>query len=158
MKQLSDYVDILVVVPFCLGYLWAAGKFCMKFLGASKRRERLFLIISFCSLLLRNILGRRYPDLYSFFAVSGSIFFVGLVMLFFRSDREKRIFGGLYSDNGYKAGIRVLRFSFRLSDAVFSTYGKKDSGTAFWRLGRRTGQRYWLLLCHICDIFDVQTS
>ena len=91
MKQLSDYVDILVVVPFCLGYLWAAGKFCMKFLGASKRRERLFLIISFCSLLLRNILGRRYPDLYSFFAVSGSIFFVGLVMLFFRSDREKRI-------------------------------------------------------------------
>ena len=91
MKQLSDYVDILVVVPFCLGYLWAAGKFCMKFFGASKRRERLFLIISFCSLLLRNILGRRYPDLYSFFAVSGSIFFVGLVMLFFRSDREKRI-------------------------------------------------------------------
>ncbi len=91
MKQLSDYVDILVVVPFCLGYLWAAGKFCMKFLGASKKRERLFLIISFCSLLLRNILGRRYPDLYSFFAVSGSIFFVGLVMLFFRSDREKRI-------------------------------------------------------------------
>ena len=91
MKQLSDYVDILVVVPFCLGYLWAAGKFCMKFLGASKRRERLFLIISFCSLLLRNILGRRYPDLYSFFAVSGSIFFVGLVILFFRSDREKRI-------------------------------------------------------------------
>ena len=91
MKQLSDYVDILVVVPFCLGYLWAAGKFCMKFLGASKRRERLFLIISFCSLLLRNILGRRYPDLYSFFAVSGSIFFVGLVILFFQSDREKRI-------------------------------------------------------------------
>ena len=91
MKQLSDYVDILVVVPFCLGYLWAAGKFCMKFLGTSKRRARLFLIISFCSLLLRNILGRRYPDLYSFFAVSGSIFFVGLVILFFQSDREKRI-------------------------------------------------------------------
>ena len=51
----------------------------------------MFLIISFCSLLLRNILGRRYLDLYSFFAVSGSIFFVGLVILFFRSDREKRI-------------------------------------------------------------------
>ena len=91
MKQLSDYVDILVVAPFCLGYLWAAGKFCMKFLGASKRRERLFLMSSFCSLLLRNILGRRYPNLYSFFTVSGSIFFVGLVILFFQSDREKRI-------------------------------------------------------------------
>ena len=91
MKQLSDYADILIVAPFCLGCLWAADKFCMKFLGTSKRRARLFLIISFCSLLLRNILGRRYPDLYSFFAVSGSIFFVGLVILFFRSDREKRI-------------------------------------------------------------------
>ena len=91
MKQLSDYADILIVAPFCLGCLWAADKFCMKFLGASKRRERLFLMSSFCSLLLRNILGRRYPDLYSFFAVSGSIFFVGLVILFFRSDREKRI-------------------------------------------------------------------
>ena len=54
MKQLSDYVDILVVVPFCLGYLWAAGKFCMKFLGASKKRERLFLIIS---LLTDNVHG-----------------------------------------------------------------------------------------------------
>ena len=91
MKQLSDYADILIVAPFCLGCLWAADKLCMKFLGTSKRRARLFLIISFCSLLLRNILGRRYPDLYSFFAVSGSIFFVGLVILFFRSDREKRI-------------------------------------------------------------------
>lgn len=48
MKQLSDYADILIVAPFCLGYLWAADKFCMKFLGTSKRRERLFLIISFC--------------------------------------------------------------------------------------------------------------
>ncbi len=96
MKQLSDYADILIVVPFCLGCLWAADKFCMKFLGTSKRRARLFLIISFCSLLLRNILGRRYPDLYSFFAVSGSIFFVGLVILFFSQIGEKRILAALY--------------------------------------------------------------
>ena len=31
MNQLSDYTDILIVAPFYLGYLWAAGKFCKKF-------------------------------------------------------------------------------------------------------------------------------
>ena len=39
MNQLSKYVDILSVAPFYLGYLWAADKFCKKFLGTSKRRE-----------------------------------------------------------------------------------------------------------------------
>ena len=58
MKQLVDYIDILIVAPFFLGYLWVADKFCKKFLGASKRREQLFLILSFCSWLFRNILGR----------------------------------------------------------------------------------------------------
>lgn len=91
MKQLLDCTDILIMAPFCLGYLWAADKFCEKFLGASKRREWLFLVFSFCSWLLRNILGRLYSILYIFSVLSGPIFFMGLVMLLFRSDREKRI-------------------------------------------------------------------
>ncbi len=48
MKQLLDFVDIFIIAPFFLGYLWAADKFCKKFLGASKRREGLFLIFAFC--------------------------------------------------------------------------------------------------------------
>ncbi len=91
MKQLLDCTDILIVAPFVLGYLWAADKFCKKILGASKRRERLFLIISFCGWLFWNILGRLSFVLYSFSVLLSPIFFIGLVMLLFQSDREKRI-------------------------------------------------------------------
>ncbi len=35
MNQLSDYAGILIVLPCYMGYLWAADKFCEKFLGVS---------------------------------------------------------------------------------------------------------------------------
>ncbi len=91
MKQLYNCTDILIVAPFYLGYLWAADKFCKKFLGASKWRERLFLLLSFCGWLFGNILGRLYPALYPFSVLSGPVIFMGLVVLLFRSDKEKRI-------------------------------------------------------------------
>ena len=91
MKLLSDYMDILIVLPFCLGVLWAADQFCRKFLGISRRREWLFLILVCCGWLLRNMLGRMSFGLYSFLMLSRSVFFVGLVMLLFRSEWEKRI-------------------------------------------------------------------
>ncbi len=91
MKQFLDCIDILIVAPFFLGYLWAADKFCKRFLGASKRREALFLILSFCGWLFCNILGQMSFVLYSFSVLLSPIFFMGLVMLLFRSDREKRM-------------------------------------------------------------------
>ncbi len=91
MNQLSDYTDILIVAPFYLGYLWAAGKFCKKFLGASKRRERLFLPVSFCGWLLCGILGRLSFVLYAFSVFLYPACFIGLVVLLFQSDRGKRI-------------------------------------------------------------------
>ncbi len=91
MKQLSDYTDMIIMAPFCLGYLWAADQFYKKFLGASKRREQLFLALSFCGWLLRNVLGRRSSWLYLFFALSGPVVFMGLVVALFQSDKEKRI-------------------------------------------------------------------
>ncbi|MDE7428418.1 MAG: GHKL domain-containing protein [Lachnospiraceae bacterium] len=91
MKQLSDCTDILIVAPFVLGYLWAADKFCVKILGASKKGERLFLILSFCSWLFSSILSRLYSSLYIFSVLLGPVFFMGLVVLLFQSDREKRI-------------------------------------------------------------------
>ena len=91
MKQLLGCTDILIVAPFVLGYLWAADKFCKKILGASKRRERLFLILSFCGCLFSSILSRLYSSLYIFSVLLKPIFFMGLVVLLFRSDREKRI-------------------------------------------------------------------
>ncbi len=91
MKQLLDCIDILIVAPFFLGYLWAADKFCKKFLGASKGREALFLILSFCGWLFCNILGQMSFILHTFSVLLRPIFFMGLVMLLFQSGREKRI-------------------------------------------------------------------
>ena len=91
MKQLSDCTDFLIVAPFYLGYLWAADKFCKKFLGASKRRERLFLPVSFCGWLICGILGRLSFVLYAFSVFLYPACFIGLVVLLFQSDRGKRI-------------------------------------------------------------------
>lgn len=91
MKQLLDCTDILIVAPFYLGYLWAADKFCKKFLGASKRREWLFMSLSFCCWLFLSIFGRLSPVRYTFSVLLSPIFFMGLVVLLFWSDREKRI-------------------------------------------------------------------
>ena len=91
MKLLLDFADILIVAPFYLGYLWAADKFCKKFLGASRRREGLFLVFSFCGWLFCNMLGRISFTLYTISALLRPVFFMGLVMLLFQSAREKRI-------------------------------------------------------------------
>ncbi len=91
MKQILDNADILIIAPFFLGYLRAADIFCKKILGTSKRREWLFLFFSFCGWLFCNIVGRSYSVLYIFSMMLSHIFFMGLVMLLFQSDKEKRI-------------------------------------------------------------------
>lgn len=91
MTQLLDCIDIFIVAPFFFGYLWAADKFCKKFLGTSRMGEWLFLIFSFCGWLFCNIMGRLSFTLYTFSVLLYPVFFVGLVVLLFRSDREKRI-------------------------------------------------------------------
>jgi len=94
MKQLLDYADILIAAPSYLGWLWAADKFCKKFLGASKKNELLFIFLSFCGSLFMDIVSRRYAVLYILSLVLNPInpiFFMALVLLLFRSDREKRI-------------------------------------------------------------------
>lgn len=91
MKQFLDCADILIMALCYLGYLCAADKFCKKFLGASRKNELLFLFCSFCGCLLMNIAGRRYAVLYIFSLVLNLVFFMGLVLLLFQSDKEKRI-------------------------------------------------------------------
>ena len=91
MSQISDYADILINAPFYLGYLWAADKFCKKFLGGSKGRELLFVFFSFCCWLFWNVNIRSYSIPYIFYAAVDSVFFIGMVLLCFKADREKRI-------------------------------------------------------------------
>lgn len=91
MKQLLECTDILIMAPFYLGYLWAADKFCRKFLGASKGRERLFLIFSFCGWLFGNIVNRWYPAPQIIYVMLYNILFMGLVLLLFQAGWEKKI-------------------------------------------------------------------
>jgi len=91
MKQIAGYTDILTIAPFYLWDVWASDKFCKKYLGASKKNERLFIFLSFMGWLFLNIMGRRYSVLYIFSVMLNPILFMGLVMLLFRSEREKRI-------------------------------------------------------------------
>ena len=91
MNQISDCVDILISLPFYLGYLWAADKFCKKFLGISPKREWLFLTLPFCGWLLNNLLCRLYVMPYIFCVLSARICFMVLVLLLFQSEWEKKI-------------------------------------------------------------------
>lgn len=91
MNQFSEYAGILIVLPCYMGYLWAADKFCKKFLGASRKKEWLFLILSFYGWLLKNILCQLYAASYIFGALSAHICFMALVLLLFQSDWEKKI-------------------------------------------------------------------
>ena len=152
MKQLLDYIDILIVAPFFMGYLWAADKFCKKFLGTSKRRELLFLIFSFCGWLFRNILSRLYSGLYVFSVLSGTIFFIGLVVLFFRSDREKRI---LAASMLMVSGRLVADFcaSFLSCLELFFLHTVKKIPEPFskdWVIGLISGVGYCFAILAIC--------
>ncbi|MCM1499793.1 MAG: GHKL domain-containing protein [Clostridium sp.] len=90
MKLVLDNIDLCLIAPFYFGYICAAGKFCKKYLSASKKNEILFVVLSFGAWLLWNIADRRYFFPYFFSAVPNIVFFVALVR-FFQSDREKRI-------------------------------------------------------------------
>ena len=61
MKQIAGYIDILIMAPFYFGYIWAAYKFCKKYLGTTKKKELLFLFFSIGGWLLLNI-GSLYVD------------------------------------------------------------------------------------------------
>ncbi|MEY8338510.1 ATP-binding protein [Lachnospiraceae bacterium 62-35] len=91
MKYILDYADLLIDVSGYLGYIWAADKFCKKYLEASKKNELLFMIFSISGWLLMNIGNRRYLIPHIFFMMLSHIFFMGLVLLLFRAEREKKI-------------------------------------------------------------------
>ncbi len=91
MKQILDHADLLIMAPCCLGYLWAADRFCKKFLGASKKKELLFVMASFCGGLFLSVVNRQYPVPYIVSMLLGHIFFMGLVLLLFQANRNKKI-------------------------------------------------------------------
>ncbi|MCM1092128.1 MAG: GHKL domain-containing protein [Butyrivibrio sp.] len=90
MNWILENVDFVLSAPFYLGYILAVDKFCKKYLGVSKRNELMFVIVSFGSWLLWNIVDRLNNIPYPFSVAHGVIFFAVLVLLF-QSEWEKRI-------------------------------------------------------------------
>ena len=131
MKQLLDFVDIFIIAPFFLGYLWAADKFCKKFLGASKRREGLLWLAAlyyFGSDVFRSVY---------FFCADTSCILYGIGDAAIPVRQGKKDSGCIRADGGCKAGNKFLRFFFIMSGTVFPAHGKKDSGTIWQRMDRR---------------------
>ena len=58
MKELADCLDILIMTPFYLGYIWAACRFCRRFLGRSHMKGLPFLFFFFGGWLFLSIADR----------------------------------------------------------------------------------------------------
>ena len=84
MKLISE-------ILYCFGCLWAADKFCKRLLGISKRNELLFMIFYCGGRLFLELARRRCPVPYIFLVLSNHMFFMGLVLLLFRADVEKKM-------------------------------------------------------------------
>jgi len=91
MKQFSNYADILLTMPCYLLYSWIAGQFCKKHLETSKKRETLFVFLSFGGWLLLDI-GSRLAFLPYICAVTlEHLWLMGLVLWLFQAGREKKM-------------------------------------------------------------------
>ena len=84
-------MKLISVILYCFGCLWAADKFCKRLLGISKRNELLFMIFYCGGRLFLELAGRRCPVPYIFLVLSDHMFFMGLVLLLFRADVEKKM-------------------------------------------------------------------
>lgn len=152
MKRLSDCTDILIMAPFCLGYLWTAGKFCKKFLGASQKREWLFVILSFCGWLFCNISGRLSFILYTFFVLLRPALFTGLVVLLFGSDREKRLLAASILVTAARlAGDAATSFLSCLELLFLHLVkGIPEPFSTDWTIGLMSGSGYCFAILAIC--------
>lgn len=88
MKELADCLDILIMTPFYLGYIWAACRFCRRFLGRSHMKGLPFLFFSLGGWLFLSIADRYSPV---FLGAAEHALFTGLVLLFFEEIWEKKI-------------------------------------------------------------------
>ena len=152
MKQVLENVDIFIMAPCYLGYLWAADKFCKKILGASKNRELLFLAFSFCGWLFCNILSRLYSVPYIFSVVLSYVFFMGLVVLLFQSDREKRILAAAMLMMAVRTAADFC-VSFLSCLALFFRHTVKKIPEPFldgWEIGLIGGAGYLFAILVVC--------
>lgn len=91
MRQLPYCADVFITAPCCLGYLCMADKFCERYLRATKKKELLFLMLSFGGWLLFNLSDRWFPVPYILSAIMYRILLTGLVVLLYQAGWEKKV-------------------------------------------------------------------
>ncbi|MDE5907169.1 MAG: GHKL domain-containing protein [Lachnospiraceae bacterium] len=92
MKQISDFKWILVMLPCCLGTIWATAKFCKSYLKISRRNEALFWGFFLCGWITISFVCNYDSVPYIVFAFVEQIFFIMLVQALFLAEQEKKLF------------------------------------------------------------------
>lgn len=89
--MIRDFMDIFIIILCYLGYLCMAKKFCKEHLEISQINERLFVIFGFCGGILINAMTKcdAIPNIA--LTLLNHILFIGLVLLLFRKNTEKKI-------------------------------------------------------------------
>lgn len=74
-----------------LGYLWAAGRFCRKYLEISEGKEKLWMALLLASGMLSGVLRENFtvlPDI--LFTLGQHVILIGSVMLLFQGGTERK--------------------------------------------------------------------
>lgn len=113
MNRLLNYADIFIIAPCYLAYLWTADKFLKKYMETSRKNETLFVGLTLLGWLFLNVLNRQYFALHFFFLTLENIWFVGLVVLFFRESWEKKLLAAAIL-------MTILRLAANIAEPMIS--------------------------------------
>ena len=91
MTLVSCRAEILLLIPLNLGYVWALNTYCKEYLNIIKMHQILFVFFQFSGLMLMNVAGEYYNIPYIVAALINHIFLMGLILLLFQGDIEKKV-------------------------------------------------------------------
>lgn len=92
--MIGGFVSISVTMLCYLGYICMAQKFCKEYLEISQIGEKLFVIFGFFGGMSIHAIGKFFSVPNIILALLDHVFFIGLVLLLFRKDTEKKILLG----------------------------------------------------------------
>lgn len=89
--MIQDFVGISITILFYLVYICMAKRFCKEYLEISQINEKLFVVFVFCGGMLIYAMGKFYSIPNIVLSLMNHILLIGLVLLLFRGNTEKKI-------------------------------------------------------------------
>ncbi len=89
--MIQDFAGVFLELLCYFAYICMAGKFCKEYLEISQRNEKLFAVFGFCGGLLIHAVGQCYSIPNIALILLNHIFFIGLILLLFQRNTEKKI-------------------------------------------------------------------